>query len=605
MLAAARKSLILFTSRSKIPAVILLLCIAAVALLEMLSIGLVIPLIQSSTIGPDQTGVSAQFTQALSWFGLGTEPFTIAALFASVFVIKNLAILFLSYAIARTVALQSAQARKTLFNIYLRHPLEYHANRNSAELLRNIMTGCGQTFEAVRLLFILSLEFLLSVAALSLLLLIEPKMTLVIGGVLIVGSVLFYGLTSRHFRYWGQKSLELEGAEIKWINEALGGIRLVKVYGVIAGFTEHLYGFARNRALYESRAMTAILLPRLYLETLAIIGFVIVVGYALALGKPMSELVAMVGVFALAAFRLLPSLNRVLTGTAEIRKRSPHIELIYNDLLQQTEVSRPGVSNREDTITFSREIELKNVSFTYKDASRPALNGVDLVIQQGESIGIVGPSGAGKSTLVDVIIGLVRPNNGHMLIDRRDVDDLIEPWQKHIGYVPQDIYLLDDTLARNIAFSIGDETPDLDRVRKAISMAQLDNLIVTLPDGLNTMLGERGARLSGGQRQRIAIARALYGRPDVLVFDEATAALDNESENEVTLAIRDLSGKKTLLIIAHRLSTVRGCDRIVLMGDGRICDIGKFDELYTRSEDFRHLVELGDLGAAPGGRSSV
>ena len=233
MLAAARKSLILFTSRSKFPAVILLLCIAAVALLEMLSIGLVIPLIQSSTIGLDQTGISAKFAQALFWLGLGAGPLTIAALFASVLVIKNLAILFLSYAIARTVALQSAQARKTLFNSYLRDPLEYHANRNSAELLRNIMTGCGQTFEAVRLLFILSLELLLSVAALSLLLLIEPKMTLVIGGVLILGSILFYRLTSRHFRYWGQKSLELEGAEIKWINEAVGGIRLVKIYKIL------------------------------------------------------------------------------------------------------------------------------------------------------------------------------------------------------------------------------------------------------------------------------------------------------------------------------------------------------------------------------------
>ena len=605
MLAIARKSLILFTFRSKIPAVILFLCIVAVAVLEMLSIGLVIPLIQSSTNGPYQTGVSAQFTQALSQFGLGTQPLTMAVLFASVFVIKNFAILSLSYAIARTVALQSAQARKTLFNIYLRHPLEYHANRNSSELLRNIMTGCGQTFEAARLLFNLSLEFLLSVAALTLLLLLEPEMTLVIGGVLIVGSVLFYGLTSRHFRYWGQKSLELEGAEIKWINEALGGIRLVKVYGVIGCFTEHLYGFARNRALYESRASTGVLLPRLYLESLAIISFVFVVGYALMLGKPMPELVAMVGVFALAAFRLLPSLNRVLTTSAEIRKRSAYIEHIYNDLLRQTEASRPSVSSGEDTIAFSREIELKNVSYTYKGASRPALNQVDLVIQQGESIGIIGPSGAGKSTLVDVIIGLLRPNSGHLLIDRRDVDNLIEPWQKHIGYVPQDIYLLDDTLARNIAFSIGDETPDLDRVRKAISMAKLDNLIVALPDGLDTILGERGVRLSGGQRQRIAIARALYGRPDVLIFDEATAALDNESENEVSLAIRGLSGKITILIIAHRLSTVRGCDRIVLMGDGQICDVGKFDELYTRSEDFRHLFELGDLGAAPGGRNSV
>ena len=262
-------------------------------------------------------------------------------------------------------------------------------------------------------------------------------------------------------------------------------------------------------------------------------------------------------------------------------------------------VAQPG---RFVKAKFQEQIELKNVSFTYKDASKPALSRVDLVIQQGESIGIVGPSGAGKSTLVDVIIGLVRPSNGHMLIDRLKVDDLIEPWQKHIGYVPQDIYLMDDTLARNIAFSIGDETPDLNRVRKAISMAQLDDLILTLPDGLDTMLGERGIRLSGGQRQRIAIARALYGHPDVLVFDEATAALDNESENEITMAIRDLSGKKTLLIIAHRLSTVRGCDRIVLMGDGRICDIGNFDELYTRSEDFRHLVELGDLIGTQGGR---
>lgn len=595
MLTVARKALILFVARSKIPAIVLLLSITAVAFLEMLSIGLVIPLIQTSTSGAAQSGFSSHFANVLSWFGLGTEPFTVAALFASVFVIKNVAILVLSYAIARTVALQSAYARKTLLNIYLSHPLEYHANRNSSEILRNIMTGCGQTFEAVRLSFILLLELFLAVAALTLLILIEPEMTLVIGCVLIFGSVLFYLLTSRHFRFWGQKSLELEGAEIKWINQALGGIRFIKVYGVIGQFSDHLYGYARSRALYESRAATAILLPRLYLETLAIIGFVIVAGYALALGKPMVELAATVGVFALAAFRLLPSLNRVLTGISEIRKRSPHIELIHHDLLENPATPPPRQQFQKNGIEFRESINLQNVSFGYQGASEKALSGIDLVVGQGQSVGIVGPSGAGKSTLVDVIIGLIRPQAGQLLIDGRDVGDRIEQWQRHIGYVPQDPYLMDDTLARNIAFSVGDETPDEDRVRESISMAQLDDLLAQLPQGIDSMLGERGARLSGGQRQRIAIARALYTNPDVLVFDEATAALDNEAENEVTKAIRKLSGTKTLFIIAHRLSTVRDCDMIVFMNNGQIRESGKFDELYARCEDFRSLVDLGDL----------
>ena len=597
MFSASRKALSVFAMDSRTPAFLLLAAITAVAMLEMLSIGLIVPVIQASVFGTGDSRISSAYVSVFSALGLQTTPTSAAAVFGAMFIFKNTAILALSYAIAHTINVRAATAKRKLFDGYLQDSLEHHANLNSAEILRNVMSGCGQAFEAARLTFVLMLEACLSIAALGLLLLIEPSFTLAISGVLILGSFVFYRATAHHFRYWGQKALELEALEIRWINQALGDIRFVKVVGAIGRIARKLYSYSHDRAIYESQSTTAILVPRLYLETLAVLGFLFVAGYALALGKPMADLASTIGVFVLVALRLLPSMNRVLSGLSEIKKRSPFVELIHRDLSAIGGESAPEETDRPagNGPRFST-IELRGVSHTYGGTSGPALAGVDLAIRRGESIGIVGASGAGKTTLVDIVMGLVTPTGGSVLIDGKPVSAEDRLRSGLFGYVPQEVHLMDDTLRNNFAYAAGGEPIDDERIARVAWLAGLTSLIADLPYGLETVVGERGARLSGGQRQRIAIARALYRDPEILVFDEATASLDNESEHLISQSVASLARGKTIITIAHRLSTIRNCDRIIFMRSGRILEIGTFAALYEKSEAFRNLVDLGDLG---------
>jgi ATP-binding cassette subfamily C protein len=249
-------------------------------------------------------------------------------------------------------------------------------------------------------------------------------------------------------------------------------------------------------------------------------------------------------------------------------------------------------------LTFE-ELTLENLEYRYPGTDSSILNSLSLTITRGESVAIVGPSGAGKTTLIDLILGLLSPTAGSIKLNGRDLRYQLRVWQDSVGYVPQSIFLLDDTLRRNIALGIDDKDIDSKTLDRAVSIAHIDDHIRSLPRGLDTMIGEFGIRLSGGQRQRIGIARAMYRDPEVLILDEATSSLDNETEQSIANSIENLRGKKTLLIIAHRLSTVRNCDRIVFLKAGKIDDVGSFDQLYEKNPDFRKLATLGDLGLSP------
>jgi ABC-type multidrug transport system fused ATPase/permease subunit len=299
------------------------------------------------------------------------------------------------------------------------------------------------------------------------------------------------------------------------------------------------------------------------------------------LGGGLTEILPVLGLFGAAAFRLLPAVNRMINNFQLVNVSRPQVAEIFSDLTMSVPIRDTSIQRS----SFKRDVSIDDVSFSYAASSAEALIDVSISVARGEAVGLVGPSGSGKSTLVDILLGLLKPTSGRVLVDGDDIHDNLRGWQDQIGYVPQSIFLTDDTLRRNVAFGLPKEQIDDDAVKSAIRSAQLEEFVASLPEGLNTIVGERGVRLSGGQRQRIGIARALYNNPDVLVLDEATSSLDTETEHGVMQAVQALQGEKTVIIVAHRLSTVEYCDRLYRLENARIVDEGTFSEVTSRTKD--------------------
>jgi len=390
--------------------------------------------------------------------------------------------------------------------------------------------------------------------------------------VLILGGAawtFYQGMRARVVR-WGESRQKHDVLRLQHLQQGLGGAKDVKLLGRESNFLDQFSVHTAQSARVGQFQATLQMLPRLWLELLAVMGLATLVISMLLQGREIATIVPTLGLFAAAAFRLMPSVNRVLAAAQVLRYNLP----VVNSLHEEMELVAPKQSVKGPMApagpSFRSEIRLCAVRYTYPSASAAALKDLTLRIRKGESIGFVGPSGSGKSTLVDVILGLLTPDGGQVLVDEGDIQKNLRAWQDQIGYVPQTIYLTDDTLRRNVAFGLPDDQIDVAAVKRAIRAAQLDEFVAGLPKGLETLVGERGIRLSGGQRQRIGIARALYHDPAVLVLDEATSALDTATEHGVMQAVTALHGSKTILIVAHRLSTVAHCDRLYRIELGRI-----------------------------------
>ena len=333
--------------------------------------------------------------------------------------------------------------------------------------------------------------------------------------------------------------------------------------------------------------------PRFFIETLSVGGILAVLLFMMAQERSIESILPTLGVFGLAAVRLMPSLTRLISALTVIRSSQPSLDLVTQDLraLSSSDADLFLAPGPKEELPFTKNLNIHELSFHYPDVKEPTLRGLNLSITHGESVAFVGASGSGKTTTVDLLLGLLEPSSGHVRIDGVDIHTALKTWQQRIGYIAQPTYLLDDTVRRNIAFGVPDALCDEERVWEAIKAAQLQEHIQRLPQGLDTVVGEHGARFSGGQRQRLGIARALYHRPDVLVLDEATSALDNETEREIVRTISELGGERTVITIAHRLSTVRHCDRIYFLSDGQVAQEGTFDELLESSEAFRRMAQ--------------
>jgi ATP-binding cassette, subfamily B, bacterial PglK len=479
----------------------------------------------------------------------------------------------------------AAGLARRLYRRYLYADYGFHLRRRPADLIADVQRSAEKVsqFALGSAVHILA-EIATALAMVAVLVAVAPLATLGAVALLLALVAVPARLTRRVWLAWGQREREDDVALLDVLQQSLGGIKPMMAAGRQPYF-ERRFGrvIGRLAALKRRRATLATAL-RLGLETallLALVGIVLLVTVG---PSPGPEALSVLALFGYAGFRLVPSANRVLLNLNLLREGG-----VFVDRLTRGYESLPAgtpLPSRFDQapLPFARDIRAEHVSFTYEADTRPALSDVSVTIHLGESVGIVGQTGAGKSTLVDVLIGLLPPTAGRVLVDGQDLTGRERVWQRQVGYVPQEPYLLHDTLRRNVAFGLEDDEIDEGRVARAVRLARLDEVIADLPHGLDTVLGERGTRLSGGQRQRVAIARALYLDPPVLVFDEATAALDTVTEREVTAAIRTLQGTRTILVIAHRLSTVRGCDRLIHLRAGALAGTGTYDELLATPE---------------------
>jgi len=486
-----------------------------------------------------------------------------------VYVAKNLFLAFLAWRQTRFAYGVQAQLSQRLFTVYLRQPYTFHLQRNSAQLIRNVLSETSMLAEAIIATLNMGTEALVLAGITALLLMVEPLGTLTAVAVLAVAGCSFYYAVRPHLVRWGESRQQHDGLRLQHLQQGLGGAKDVKLLGRETNFLERFREHTMQSARVAQFLATLQMLPRLWLEVLAVVGLATLVAVMLAQGRDAATIVPTLGLFAAAAFRIMPSVNRIISATQVLRYNLPVVNTLHEEAKLEPEEPAPSAGQAAGK-ELRHAIRLDGVTFAYPGATAPALTGASLSIRKGESVGFVGPSGSGKSTLVDVVLGLLTPNSGHVLVDDEDVQSDLRRWQDQIGYVPQSIYLTDDTLRRNVAFGLPDHAIDEAAVVRAIRNAQLEEFVAGLPEGLETIVGERGVRLSGGQRQRIGIARALYHDPSVLVLDEATSALDSETERFVMEAVNALRGGKTVLIVAHRLSTVDKCDRLYRLDSGRI-----------------------------------
>jgi ABC-type multidrug transport system fused ATPase/permease subunit len=474
----------------------------------------------------------------------------------------------------------SARIASQILETYILQPFSFHLQKNSSVLIRNTQDASAVVGGGIEPLLSMISEGLIIVALLIVLIVVEPVGTILVVTTLLAATFAFHRLSDRKLQDWGTRRQFEKGRIIRTIQQSLGAIKDLQVLNREYWFIlEHNKHQVSDQSLLR-KIITVQSMPRLWLEVMAIGGLTGLIGVMLSAGNEPKEIVPVVGLFAATAFRILPSVNKVV-GSRQLLKVSRNaIETIYSDLQLPTLKKTVSI---EQMLKFE-SLQVKTLTFAYEGIADSVLKDVQVDIQKGEAVGFVGQSGSGKSTLIDIMLGLLGPQSGSVLINGQSIEDVKQSWQKQIGYIPQAIFLMDESLRRNIAIGIADNKIDEAAIREALKSAQLEDFVASLPEGLDTVVGERGVRLSGGQRQRIGIARALYHRPSVLVLDEATSSLDTETEHGVMQAVQALQGDKTVIIVAHRLSTVEYCDRLYRLDAGRIVDEGTFDEVMNRSQ---------------------
>jgi ABC-type bacteriocin/lantibiotic exporter with double-glycine peptidase domain len=495
-----------------------------------------------------------------------------------------------AYSQARFTQMREYSIGKRLVEGYLDQPYSWFLNRHSAELGKTILSEVGVVInQGATPMMNLIAHGAVAIALLTLLLLVDPKLAVIISFTLTCAYALVFSATRGLLERIGQERVTANQERFTALSGAFGAAKEVKVGGLESAYTQRFAEPAQTFAKHQATASVISQLPRFAIEAIAFGGMLLLVLYLMASSGSFESALPIVALYAFAGYRLMPALQHIYAALTQVRFVGAALSSLHADLMSL----KPAHTNEcSETIQLQNAITLNNVTYRYPSAKKAALASVNLSIPVRSTIGLVGSTGSGKTTTVDLMLGLLEAQEGSLKIDGQPISEHNKrAWQRAIGYVPQHIYLADDTVAANIAFGLEAKDIDQTAVERAAKIANLHEFVVNdLPQGYSTTVGERGVRLSGGQRQRIGIARGLYHNPQVLILDEATSALDNLTEHAVMEAVNNLGRDITIILIAHRLSTVRQCDQIYLLERGEVKASGTYEQLTASSEQFKAMA---------------
>ena len=568
----------IFSKRDKYKIALLLCIMVAGSFLELLGVAVFQPFVNIIMM-PDSIQENPYLARIYQMFGCSTtESFlTVVALgIIVIYVVKNVYLWVEQNLIMKFTYGMQQKLSTRLLTTYLSEPYTFHLNKNIAELQRSMQEDTGLFTQVLMHTLQLVAEVVVCIVLGVYLFTVSNSITVVIVGLLILCVVLFTKITKRFTEQLGKEAQVYKGKLYQWVNQSLGGVKEVKVLNreefFVSSYKKYYGLYIKGVRINRLLSIT----PKYMVEAVCMTGLLIAIIIKLNFGHgELENFIPQLATFAVAAFRLLPSVGRINEHVNNILYAVPSVDLIYGDLkgIEDYQESKGEEEGKE--WSFEHGITAKHITYAYPNTDTNVLEDANCVIPKGKTVAFIGSSGAGKTTMADIILGLLAPQRGKILVDDIDVFKNLTMWHHQIGYIPQVIYLSDDTIRNNIAFGIHEDQIDEEAVRTALKKAQLAEFVDTLPDGLDTIVGDRGVRLSGGQRQRIGIARALYHDPEILVLDEATSALDNETETAVMEAIESLQGSKTMIIIAHRLTTIQNGDIIYEVGDGKVTERSK------------------------------
>lgn len=575
----------IFNRKQKIQSVLLCIGLFIGALLELVGVSLITQLI-SLISDPSRIHSSNIMQFVYDMFNMQSDRqfflFVVVALIV-LFVLKNAYLLWINYIQYTFVFNNQLRLSARLIDCYLKKPYTYHLDNNSAEMVRNVMLDSERFFNMLLCVFLTLSELLCSALISIYLVVVDWFITVTVVAILAVFSGLYLILFKGKAKEYGKTNQIYDGKMHQSINQALGAVKDIKILHREKYFANAFMDYGKNKMTAVRNNNVLGLLPKYLIEAVCIGAILVVLLIKLSQGQSFESMVPQLAAFALAAFKLLPSISKVNNYANLIVFLKPSADLIYRDIKDTEDMVNYEIADEDGNIVSLEDeeclekrpesIQINNLYYRYPHTERDVLKDISFEIPLDKSIGFMGPSGAGKSTLADVILGILTPTGGEVMYGDMNVHKHPLKWSKKLAYIPQQIFLSDESIRNNVAFGIDEDLIDDDKVWKALKEAQLDEFVKSLPDRLDTMVGERGVRLSGGQRQRIGIARALYDNPEILVLDEATSALDSETESAVMEAIDRLAGSKTLIIIAHRLSTISNCDYVFKIEEGQISSV--------------------------------